>query len=73
MGHVRKRCQCDTPHNPWCEAHRRAVCGKAARTVRLGGGRKRTHGKDQTGTKPETVDTAKSKPKEHRAGLRPSS
>ena len=48
------------------------MCGKAARTVRMGGGRKRAHGEDQTGTKPETADTAKSKPKEHRAGLRPS-
>jgi len=30
------------------------VCGKSARTVRSGGGRKRAHGKDQTGTKLET-------------------
>jgi len=38
------------------------VCGKSARTVRSGGGQKRAHGDDYTGTKPETVDTDKSEP-----------
>jgi hypothetical protein len=47
------------------------VCGKSARTVRSGGGRKRAHGNDQTGTKLETADTAKSAPTEYRAGPRP--
>jgi hypothetical protein len=63
--------QFDRPHNPWSEACRRAVCGKSAGTVRSGGGRKRAHGTDQTGTKPETADTAKSAPTEYRAGPRP--
>ena len=36
------------------------MCGKSARTVRSGGGRKRAHGDDYTGTKLETADTAKS-------------
>jgi hypothetical protein len=47
------------------------VCGKSARTVRPGGGRKRAHGNDYTGTKLETADTAKSAPTEYRAGPRP--
>ena len=47
------------------------MCGKSARTVRPGGGRKRAHGDDYTGTKLETADTAKSAPTEYRAGPRP--
>jgi hypothetical protein len=47
------------------------VCGESARTVRPGGGRKRAHGDDYTGTKLETADTAKSAPTEYRAGPRP--
>ncbi len=47
------------------------MCGKSARTVRTGGDRKRAHGDDYTGTKPETADTAKSEPTEYRVGPRP--
>jgi hypothetical protein len=47
------------------------VCGKSARTVRSGGSRKRAHGNDYSGTKPETADTDKSEPTEYRAGSRP--
>ncbi len=48
------------------------MCGKSARTVRSGGGQKRAHGDDYTGTKPETVETDKSEPTGYRAGPRPS-
>jgi hypothetical protein len=36
-----------------------------------GRGRKRAHGDDYTGTKPETAETAKSEPTGYRAGPRP--
>jgi hypothetical protein len=71
MGHGRKRSRSDKSHNPRCEAYGRVVCGKSARTVRTGGGRKRAHGSDYTGTKPETAETDKSEPTEYRAGPRP--
>ncbi len=38
---------------------RRAGCGKSARPVRGGGGRRRSDGEPYTGTKLETADTAK--------------
>jgi len=47
------------------------VCGRSARTVRSGGGRKRAYGNDYSGTKPETADTDKSEPTRYRAGSRP--
>jgi hypothetical protein len=47
------------------------VCGKSARTVRSGGGQKRAHGDDYSGTKPETAETDKSEPTGYRAGPRP--
>jgi len=32
-GALRKHAQPDRSHNPWCEANRKAECGKSARSV----------------------------------------